>query len=764
MSKGSKWYTAGYWYKFSAHAVLCHGPVDAVTRIIAGERPAWTGNVTANTTLDIEQTDLFGGQDAEGGWRGKIDVLMGEDDQAVNACIAANRPATAAAYQGVTSLVFRGKSEDVVSSVWTWLGGGTSPFKVFSTYTPPDSLTDGFWWTANAQSPKPFWTEVKHILKGRSWYTAKATIGAYDMNPAHMIYAVLTNAQYALGRPASDIDDTAFRAAADTLYAEGFGLSLAWYDNTSGEDFIHLILNHINGVLYTEPATGKWVLKLARGGYDVGSLPVINASNATLESFDRAGWGEIVNTLTVSYMNRSTAKEASLTVHNPAAISAQGGQIIASSKSYMGIHDDVLAARVAQRDLLSTSTPLATCTLIGNRTLTTLRPGDVFKLTWAPLGIENLVMRVGAIDYGTLTDGKVRLTAGEDVFGMPVTSYVASQPSQWTDPMTAPVAPAHAKAVELPYWEVSRTMTASAIADLDPDFGVGAVYITPTGLVDEVPIYAAGTADGVYMPVANGGLVTTATLGAAIGVGELTTGVVINDLKNPEPMADSEYGYLGDECVLVTAYDAGTNTYTLRRGLLDTVPQVHGAGTRFYFGVDGMNFDETERLLSETVYYKAAPKNTYGELALGSITPVSVTMANRYQRPYAPGKLRINGAAYPTVITGDLVVTWAHRDRTLQTAYVVTQDEANIGPEAGVTYTVKVYGNTGTLIHTESGLTGTSWTYTQAAETADAGSYQSRLRVTVEAIRDGLTSWQKHDHTFDRAGLGLSLGKYLGGV
>ncbi|WP_426117419.1 hypothetical protein [Massilia sp. PWRC2] len=97
-----------------------------------------------------------------------------------------------------------------------------------------------------------------------------------------------------------------------------------------------------------------------------------------------------------------------------------------------------------------------------------------------------------------------------------------------------------------------------------------------------------------------------------------------------------------------------------------------------------------------------------------------------------------------SAITGALTVSWAHRSRILQTAYLVTQGEANIGPEPGTSYTVRIYEETGTLRHTEAGLTGTSWTYPIASEIAESGLNRpnEKLSVRLETVRDGYTSWQ----------------------
>lgn len=134
-----------------------------------------------------------------------------------------------------------------------------------------------------------------------------------------------------------------------------------------------------------------------------------------------------------------------------------------------------------------------------------------------------------------------------------------------------------------------------------------------------------------------------------------------------------------------------------------------------------------------------------GVLAEASAPTISYTLAKRQIRPYPPGKFRVNNLDYGmSYITGEVTVSWAHRSRVLQTAYLVTQGEANIGPEPGTTYTVRIYGEAGTLKHTETGLTGTSWTYPMATEISESGLNRpnEKLTVKVEAIRDGYTSWQ----------------------
>ena len=133
---------------------------------------------------------------------------------------------------------------------------------------------------------------------------------------------------------------------------------------------------------------------------------------------------------------------------------------------------------------------------------------------------------------------------------------------------------------------------------------------------------------------------------------------------------------------------------------------------------------------------------------------------------YPPGNVKVNNVMWPTTILGQIALTWAHRDRMQQTVYLVTQSEGNIGPEAGVTYTVRFYNENNSLQKTLTGLTTTAWTYLTADEATDSGlgRINGKLKVEIEAVRAGYTSWQKQTRSVDRAGYGLNYGKYYGGI
>lgn len=63
-----------------------------------------------------------------------------------------------------------------------------------------------------------------------------------------------------------------------------------------------------------------------------------------------------------------------------------------------------------------------------------------------------------------------------------------------------------------------------------------------------------------------------------------------------------------------------------------------------------------------------------------------------------------------------------------QTVYLVTQTESNIGPEAGTTYTVRVYNENNGLQKTVTGFSTTAWTYLTTDEAAKYPRLYRRLR------------------------------------
>jgi len=127
-----------------------------------------------------------------------------------------------------------------------------------------------------------------------------------------------------------------------------------------------------------------------------------------------------------------------------------------------------------------------------------------------------------------------------------------------------------------------------------------------------------------------------------------------------------------------------------------------------------------------------------------------LTFSSRAIRPYPPGNLQVNASyQHDQFITDlpDIVLTWSHRDRTLQTTTIPEDTTAgDIGPEAGVTYRVRVnavdenYFSLGELDNINVGAL-TTYDWDDATVIPDG---TNRLVFTVTSEKGAYESWQRN--------------------
>lgn len=179
-----------------------------------------------------------------------------------------------------------------------------------------------------------------------------------NANPSHMIYESLTSTDWGMGSPSSGINVTSFQNAATTLFNEGFGLSMMWTRQTEIENFVNEILDHIQAMVFVNPADGLITIKLLRDDYDPQTVREINPDNAKLGTYERKMWGETTNEIVVTWTNPENEQEETLTLQDISNVSIQGAPAQAS-RNYYGVRTKELAERLAARDLRQTAYPLA---------------------------------------------------------------------------------------------------------------------------------------------------------------------------------------------------------------------------------------------------------------------------------------------------------------------------------------------------------------------------------------------------------------------
>ena len=675
----------GYKYYVAVQIVIGHGPIDAVTAVHVGRKEAWTGS-TVDGPISGDQPNLFGPSEQEGGISGTLWVHGGALNQAPDS-YAEMKLEVAPGYSGIAY------------GIWT------------------NMERDGGGYLGNSKFPPEVWITAQRLPKLLG--NGKHDIGGHA-NPAEFLYELLVNSRWGAGMPVDLVDKPSFQSAAVTLYNEGMGIAPLYNNEASVETIIMDVLGHIDGAIYSDIYTGKRTLVLARADYTLSSQPLFDEANSVLVDFSRPGWDETVNEVHVNYLDAATGEPASVVAQDLANQQIQQA-VVARTIDYPACPTEAQAQKLAWRDLRALSLPLAKCTIRADRSAWVLRPGMVIRVSNAQRGFSEMAMRVNRINYGTMVDGQIEFECVQDVFNLSATIYGSSPGTGWVDPIGPPAVVRYPVLLEAPY-HITRSAGTAEVGKLLT------WAAAPAGDAFEYQIHTRqGAAPFVRRGTAPFG--PTATLTAAInetaGTIQVGSGQDLDLLISTDSTGQAQ----GSGLMLIdnewlswrTKTNDGGGLYTLStvyRGCLDTVPAAHASGARVRFLDNAMGTTADEYGLTSSVDAKYLTVSGGGILALVTATTLSVTFTQRVLRPYPPADVKINGTSYPVAILGAYALTWKHRDRTAQTT-IISQADASIGPETGTTYTVRLYGEAGTLLRTATGLTGTGYTWT--TEEADSG-------------------------------------------
>ena len=226
---------------------------------------------------------------------------------------------------------------------------------------------------------------------------------------------------------------------------------------------------------------GRWsllTLKLIRYDYNPDTLPIYDTDSGILaiKENEVAALGPAINEVVIEYTDPITGEKRNANAQNLASLQATRGVFNSLKKSYVGLPTNELALRVAQRDLRANAMALRRFTLTMDRRAWKIPPAGVIRIQDVVRGIPPMVVRVGRIDDGTLKNGTITITAVQDVFSMPLTSFITPQVSGWSRPDVLPRLRRH-RAFEAPYFLVRASMTAAEFDYLEPDVGFLATVV-----------------------------------------------------------------------------------------------------------------------------------------------------------------------------------------------------------------------------------------------------------------------------------------------
>lgn len=677
---GSKKVTTGYKNYIGIDCALALGPNVVLRKFWAGTKLVWEGNLTGISSVKVDLPDLFGGEERSGGLVGTFTFYDGRTDPPRDAYLAQVVSPNVPAYNGVSRVLFK-----------SFYIGTTTQLEMFS-------------------------FEISRITKGLH-PTYSVMKNGLDVNPLEICFDVFTSKRGCFGNLPSVMNLASFVACAKTLYDEEMGMSMSVQSAITGKDILEEIMRHCDGLLYQDPATSEIVAKLIRKDYDEATLTVLDESIVTdLKNFSKTTWDSTLNQCRVTFKDRAGDYDDSVAIAQDFANINYQQRVKSTEISSPGCVDAVVANKLAARQLSLVSVPLYKCDIVCNRKAQNLRPGDVFKLNWSPFGLKNMLMRVSKIDFGELTDGKIKITCVQDRFATSTPIFVPPDVSGWTPPETKPLAITSFKLWTPPLFlsyfndfETAETfrkeerayLLANKPSNASLYFNVYASYIN--GMPDAIrylensPYLGSGILKASYSNIAakDTRLDTSKTL--VISNVSLETLEGLNNYTTLQQARDGSAMLLIDnELFVYVGYEeTGPNEIAIKalyRGMLDTAVESHAAGAAVWFieGTSGL----IPNLISATnnrLYIKPQDVSTSGEFAVTSIPITSIVKTGRPGLPLPVNFLTIQGTRTPADIVNTAVVTvaWRYRSRKSMQLFEYSEAQAADGQEATVKAVVR---------------------------------------------------------------------------
>lgn len=642
--KGSQ--TIGYHYLMSMMMGLGRGPIDELVQITVGDEVAWDGSLCEGTPAYINKPELFGGEKKEGGVQGPFALYNGASDQVLpETDVLVPGVSGGAPGSGIIGLLGKKVIKNgLLPALRALVPGRVSQLRG----------TAIVWFDGLVTSMNPYPKDWKFRVRrttagwygGVAWYPAKAAIYLNEgkiraMNGAHIVYECVTNPEWGRGLDEAFIDQNSFIYAANQLCAEGFGLCFTWYRKEDIDQFIQVVIDHIGATLYTDRETGLLTLRLIRDDYDVDDLPLFTEDSGLLSILedDSASADTQFNEVIVTGHDPITNTDIVMRAQSLAGWQSQGAASTMDQK-YPGLPTGDLCARVALRDAKTQASGLKKYKVSLDRRGFRIAPGMPFRISSPRRGLANIVLRAGEIDDGKMLDGRIDISAVQDVFGMPDTAFTTWVPSTWVPPSQVAAPPLDSRMVEIDYrTALLRRSESEAQAVLPTEAFAGMLAAAPDGLSTGYRLLTKVTGETDYGDRGLWDFTATGRLGGALL--PLTDSVLLIDLEGlPDDLAGTVMR-VDDELIGIIYLDSITRVATLKRGAVDTIPASHSIGTRVYFQDDDIGLDPRTYAPTETVTGKALTATNRDELSENNALEKSVVLEGRIAKPYPPANVRI---------------------------------------------------------------------------------------------------------------------------
>ncbi|WP_180176697.1 MULTISPECIES: hypothetical protein [unclassified Acinetobacter] len=579
-----------------------------------------------------------------------------------------------------------------------------------------------------------------------------------DINPIHKIREILTD-DTAMGKPESDVNDANFIKAADRIYDEGLGISWSITEK-SCIDAINELCYHIESGIRVNRQTGLYEMVLFRDDWfeedEIHTITENKIKKGSMQ-YEITNADEVVNQVNVNYYDRDNIKNSSFSISESGLIQTLG-RVNAETLDFpyfMNMRNAEIVANWKLK-ILSTGVLKGSFTT-GWREARKWNRYDLIKLPWSKRWAEPILVRIMNIRLGGPTSNEVSIEWVEVVpsTGMMNTTIVADAGIDKPLPPQA----CQYEPFELPYYLAVMALgqrKADEELAYESNFGlVGTVAEKP----QENSLYAVMMTNNGDEWVRAGSIQYSATTDLDQIISETSLSFTV---KNWKRIANVPAGtlikcgrdWLGTpgEWMVFQSIDPSTGIVSVKRGALDTQPQGWGEGTKLYFCGNDVSYDQTEYISGEEVLVSALTTTPSGVLEQKGSIPIE--MKARAIRPYLPANVKFNDTYFPEtlIVTNNIVLTWAHRNRAQQTGgEIIGWYDGDVTVESGVTYAYELISEN-VVLDSQSNI---------AANTATilASVLKPNKPHTLKlwSMRDGYDSYQKFKHSFFAEAVSLIL-------
>lgn len=645
------------------------------------------GTLPKVTTFEIYEPELFGGKKQGGGWIGDFTFYPGTLDQPISTYLETQiGVGEVPAYNGVSHIVFEdnyiGESPNLRAIAF-----------LLSSYVSRFDIDGG---------PR---------------------IGD-DLNPVEAIGEIIVNPWRGLGKEISLINAENFKEIGNILKQEKNGVSLVVSSGQTGKEVISEILRQIDGMMYQDPESLQFNLKLIRRDYDADDLPFYDESDIIdVTSYSKTTWEDIYAQVKVSYS--SLEKDSNKTaVAQDMAVFNMKGDLKTASYSFPMCYNDDTANALAARELSQICVPLFKMTVEMNRNGKDLKIGDPFKMSYPEYGLYEVIVRVQEIDLGELLNNKIILEVVQDTFAVADVVLAPPTDSAWQDYERIPPAVTEYSVEDLPYYFFNEfnpalSETNGYMLALPAKPSLSSTAFSVFADEDDVQEGSVQDPDSVtYPPFLTLKSQMLDTDGFLTGTLINYAATFTNGLSNVD-YPDDQYGltfiYVNGEFMMFDTtsvnIDGDTEIATLYRGVLGSTPKTHPIGSKMYFFNEDIigDGDMAPLLISgDDMNFKIQNISVNGARDIGRDVQHSFTSGRVFERPVRPRNLNLSGSR----VNGEIIysasptrtINWLPSDRRL----FANETEAAQTPDNSETYVVHFIVD-GSLAHTidpaTSGLT-----------------------------------------------------------